>query len=311
MTTKFTFLRSIILFITICISTSIYAQTFSTTKTDVYCNGDKTGSITVSIENAVGNCYYSLTPDFASPQITQINNNTFKNLGAGTYTVYVKDDNGFVGQDNVTILEPSKLEITKTYTTSSVCKDGKIAIEVAGGSTPYSYSLDGFATQQPGKTFASLDEGLYTVYVKDKNGCEISTAANSVKVNPLTVNPLTQKPAANVVCKEDKTASVTFTVVGRTDTIASEKADTASYYRVELFDITNQHEVIAPDLKFTNKFHPVLTKNRVEKEPVLDANGDTLYNDLGEVITRNVTYKDTLWAEGCHEPTKVQGARSV
>ena len=305
MTTKITFLRSIILFITICISTSIYALTFSTTKTDVYCNGDKTGSITVSVENAVGNCYYTLTPDFASPQITQINNNTFKNLEAGTYTVYVKDDNGIVGPDNVTILEPSKLEITKTYTTSSVCKDGKIAIEVAGGSTPYSYSLDGFATQQPSKTFDSLAEGEYTVYVKDKNGCEISTAANSVKVNPLTVNPLTQKPAANVVCKEDKTASVTFTVVGRTDTIAT-KADTASYYRVELFDITNQHEVIAPDLKFTNKFHPVLTKNRVEKEPVLDANGYPTFDDEGNPITKNVTYKDTLWDKGCHEPTKVQ-----
>ena len=302
MTTKITFLRSIILFITICISTSIYALTFSTTKTDVYCNGDKTGSITVSVEDAVGTCYYSLTPNF-DPQ--QINNNTFENLEADTYTVYVKDDNGIiVGPSTVSILEPSKLEITDISTTSSVCKDGKIAIEVAGGSAPYYYSLDGFATQQPSKTFDSLAEGEYTVYVKDKNGCVTSTAANSVKVNPLTVNPLTQKPAANVVCKEDKTASVTFTVVGRTDTIA--RADTASYYRVELFDITNQHEVIAPDLKFTNKFHPVLTKNRVEKEPVLDANGDPTFDDEGNLITKNVTYKDTLWTEGCHEPTKVQ-----
>ena len=300
MTTKITFLRSIILFITICISTSIYALTFSTTKTDVYCNGDNTGSITVSVGDAVGTCYYSLTQDFASQQT----NNTFENLGAGTYTVYVKDDNGIVGPDNVTILEPSKLEITDFSTTSSVCNDGKIAIEVAGGSAPYYYSLDGFATQQPSKTFDSLAEGEYTVYVKDNNGCKISTAANSVKVNPLTVNPLTQKPAANVVCKADKTASVTFTVVGRTEVIA--RADTASYYRVELFDITNQHEVIAPDLKFTNKFHPVLTKNRVEKEPVLDANGDPTFDDEGNLITKNVTYKDTLWAEGCHEPTKVQ-----
>lgn len=300
MTTKITFLRSIILFITICISTSIYALTFSTTKTDVYCNGDNTGSITVSVGDAVGTCYYSLTQDFASQQT----NNTFENLGAGTYTVYVKDDNGIVGPDNVTILEPSKLEITDFSTTSSVCNDGKIAIEVAGGSAPYYYSLDGFATQQPSKTFDSLAEGEYTVYVKDNNGCKISTAANSVKVNPLTVNPLTQKPAANVVCKADKTASVTFTVVGRTEVIA--RADTASYYRVELFDITNQHEVIAPDLKFTNKFHPVLTKNRVEKEPVLDANGDPTFDDEGNLITKNVTYKDTLWTEGCHEPTKVQ-----
>lgn len=278
MTTKFTFLRSIILFITICISTSIYALTFSTTKTDVYCNGDNTGSITVSVGDAVGTCYYSLTQDFASQQT----NNTFENLGAGTYTVYVKDDNGIVGPDNVTILEPSKLEITEFSTTSSVCNDGKIAIEVAGGSAPYYYSLDGFATQQPSKTFDSLAEGEYTVYVKDNNGCKISTASNSVKVNPLTVNPLTKKPAANVVCEADKNASVTFIVSGRTEIVAEN--DTSKFYSVKLFDITNQHEVIAPDLKFTNKFHPVITENRVEQE---------------------VTYKDTLWTEGCHEPTKI------
>ena len=299
MTTKITSLRSIILFITICISTSIYALTFRTTKNDVYCNGDNTGSITVSVGDAVGTCYYSLTQDFASQQT----NNTFENLGAGTYTVYVKDDNGIVGPDNVTILEPSKLEITEFSTTSSVCNDGKIAIEVAGGSAPYYYSLDGFATQQPSKTFDSLAEGEYTVYVKDNNGCKISTASNSVKVNPLTVNPLTKKPAANVVCEADKNASVTFIVSGRTEIVAEN--DTSKFYSVKLFDITNQHEVIAPDLKFTNKFHPVLTKNRVEKEPVLDANGDPTFDDEGNLITKNVTYKDTLWTEGCHEPTKI------
>lgn len=575
MTTKITFLRSIILFLTICVSSSLYALTFSTTKTDVSCNSERTGSIVVSVSDAVGNCYYSLTSDFAFQQTS----NKFENLGAGTYSVYVKDDNGIVGPDNITIIEPTKLDIAETATTASVCENGTIAIVAQGGTVPYTYSLDGFATVQYSNTFSSLQAGAYTAYVKDANGCTASTALNSIvienknlsivqdvnttaakcyesadgiatlgvrggvfindnqpykitlnkdnapysealfaytleenivkiditnlaggvysgtisdlyncsipvtfniarpdklevtlvnktdvlcygtstgaiKLNiskgteaytvvstdvdfagtittiggeciisnlaagtyefsitdangcsasttqvistltqeqfytpninnvacagtatgkvfgtasggalpytytligesieyeainltgtfeglaqgtyiasakdnngcitsapetiyinepeTLTVDPLTAKPAANVVCEPDKTASVTFTIVGRKEVVAEN--DTARYYSVKLFDITNQYEVIAPDLKFTNKFHPVKTKNRVEKEPVLDEDGNPTYNELGEIITQNVTYKDTLWTEGCHEPTKVEEVLKV
>ena len=575
MTTKITFLRSIILFLTICVSSSLYALTFSTTKTDVSCNSERTGSIVVSVSDAVGNCYYSLTSDFAFQQTS----NKFENLGAGTYSVYVKDDNGIVGPDNITIIEPTKLDIAETATTASVCENGTIAIVAQGGTAPYTYSLDGFATVQYSNTFSSLQAGAYTAYVKDANGCTASTALNSIvienknlsivqdvnttaakcyesadgiatlgvrggvfindnqpykitlnkdnapysealfaytleenivkiditnlaggvysgtisdlyncsipvtfniarpdklevtlvnktdvlcygastgaiKLNiskgteaytvvstdvdfagtittiggeciisnlaagtyefsitdangcsasttqvistltqeqfytpninnvacagtatgkvfgtasggalpytytligesieyeainltgtfeglaqgtyiasakdnngcitsapetiyinepeTLTVDPLTAKPAANVVCEPDKTASVTFTIVGRKEVVAEN--DTARYYSVKLFDITNQYEVIAPDLKFTNKFHPVKTKNRVEKEPVLDEDGNPTYNELGEIITQNVTYKDTLWTEGCHEPTKVEEVLKV
>jgi hypothetical protein len=114
MTTKITFLRSIILLITLCASSSLFALTFSTTKTDIIsCHGDKTGSIVVSVADAVGNCYYSLTADFALQQTS----NKFENLAAGTYTVYVKDDNGIVGPDNITIYEPEALEIAEISNT--------------------------------------------------------------------------------------------------------------------------------------------------------------------------------------------------
>ena len=301
MTTKITFLRSIILLITLCASSSLFALTFSTTKTDITsCHGDKTGSIVVSVADAVGNCYYSLTEDFALQQTS----NKFENLAAGTYTVYVKDDNGIVGPDNITIYEPEALEIAEISNTISICNNGTIAIKVQGGTAPYTYSLDGFTTEQTSNTFTSLSIGTYTAYVKDANGCEAQTTANSISINTLSVEPLKSKPAANVVCATDKNASVTFTVVGRTEVVAEN--DTARYYSVKLFDITNQHEVIAPDLKYSNKFHPVLFKNRTEKEPVLDENGEPTFNELGEPITKNVTYKDTLWTEGCHEPTKAE-----
>ena len=576
MTTKITFLRSLILLITICVSSSLYALTFSTTKTDVSCNGENTGSIVVSVSEAEGNCYYSLTSDFALQQTS----NKFENLGAGTYTVYVKDEFDTASEE-VVITEPNKLEITETDIRASVCNNGTIVYEVRGGTSPYVYSIDGFATSQQTNAFSNLQAGPYTLYAKDANGCTVSktyivedkklsivhapstigttcnestdgkatlsikggnfitpnlpyiislnknntqytdaeitytiednivnveitnlaggiysgsieensgcsipfffninhpdalettlisktdvlchdnatgeikfniskgtapytvvctvypgstnadfvgdinirsnqcivsnlvagvynftiTDANGCTLNItqeivnlteelvytpnasnatcagtatgkifgtatggaypytytlvgqsviyestnttgtftnlaigtyvasvkdkngcvatselleigqsdyLTVQPLTSKPAANVVCENDKTASVTFTVVGRKEIVSP--IDTARYYSVKLFDITNQHEILAPDLKQTNKFHPALTFNRVEKEPVLDEEGNPTFNEDGEEITKNVTYKDTLWTNGCYEPTKVEEVKKV
>jgi gliding motility-associated-like protein len=301
MMSKITVIRSILLSFFVCVSSSLYALTFNTTKTDVTtCNGDKTASIVVNVVDAVGNCYFSLTEDFALQQTS----NKFENLGAGAYTVYVKDDNGIVGPDNITISEPEIFKISEVSNTISICQNGTITIKAQGGTAPYTYSLDGFATEQVNNTFTSLSIGRYTAYVKDASGCEAQTATESIIINTLSVEPLKSKPAANVVCETDKTASVTFTVVGRTEVVAEN--DTARYYSVKLFDITNQHELLETDFKHSNKLHPVITKDRVEKEPVLDENGEPTFNELGEPITKNLTYKDTLWTEGCHEPTKVE-----
>lgn len=300
MTTKSTLIRCVILAIFTCVTSSLFALTFSTTKTDATCFGGKTGSIIVSVSDAVGNCYYSLTEDFALQQTS----NKFENLGAGTYTIYVKDDNGIVGPDNVTINEPEELLISETSTAVSICEDGSITVKAIGGTAPYVYSIDGFTTVQQNNTFTSLSVGTYTIYVKDANGCEVHTEPNSVVVETLTVDPLKSKPAANVVCENDKTASVTFVVVGRTEPVAP--TDTARFYSVKLFDITNQHEIIAPDLKYSNKFHPVITEDKKRKEPVLDENGEPTLDENGEIITKDVAYKDTLWTEGCHEITKAE-----
>ena len=306
MTTKITFLRSLILLVTICVNSSLYALTFSTATTNANCFGENTGSIVVSVSDAVGTCYYSLNENF-SPQQTS---NTF-NLSAGTYSVYIKDDNGTYGPDNVTIGEPSKIEISPavTHVTCPGSATGQIIVTANGGSRSYdTYSLVGenleYESINTTGTFKNLLQGKYTASVKDNNGCVAKKEAIEIKEpETLTINPLTSNPAANVACENSKTASVTFTVVGRIEEVAT--TDTTRYYSVKLFDITNQHEISGPNLRYTNKFHPVLTKPRVEQEPVLDANGDPTYDEEGNPITNKVTYKDTLWTDGCHEPTKV------
>jgi hypothetical protein len=206
MTTKSTLIRWSIIAIFACVNSSLFALTLSTTKTDVKCNGLADGKITVITSNVVGTCYYSLTSDFALQQTSNI----FENLPAGTYSVYAKDDNGIIGPDNVTINEPAKLNITETSTTASVCNNGTITTMVTGGTEPYIYSIDGFASQQTSNTFTGLQAGAYTIYVKDANGCSLNSALNNIIVENRNLSIIQDPIITNASCynSADGTASV-------------------------------------------------------------------------------------------------------
>jgi len=47
-------------------------------------------------------------------------------------------------------------------------------VSAAGGAGAYTYSIDGGATYQPGKTF-TVPGGMYSITVKDGNGCAAVT----------------------------------------------------------------------------------------------------------------------------------------
>ena len=66
---------------------------------------------------------------------------------------------------------------TLTYTSTSSCvggSTGTITGTASGGSTPYSYSIDGL-NYQSANTFSGLSTGNYTLYVKSSGGCITST----------------------------------------------------------------------------------------------------------------------------------------
>lgn len=286
----------------------------------VKCHGDNGGSIQLAltggtapfqasafIKKSEGDSLVATTSSMNTANLT------LNNLSAATYAIEVVDGNGCFLWLEETITEPTDTLGYLPYANSINCNghtSGKVFGSATGGTLPYTYQLEGVnvvynSTNSTG-LFENLAQGIYSAKVTDANGC-ICTPNELLSVTAaekLTVDPLTKIPAATVVCKDNKTASVTFTVVGREQVVAP--SDTARYYSVRLFDITRQQEIIAPNLKFTNKFHPVLTKNRVEKEPVLDEKGNPTFDVDGNAITKNVTYKDTLWTEGCHEITKAE-----
>ncbi len=173
---------------------------------------------------------------------------------------------------------------------------GKIFGEATGGQLPYLYSIRNIDTPYTAGNntgmFTDLPTGRYIATVTDYNGCK-QTADTITIGSPeeITVADPEKKPAATVVCSEDKSASVKFTVKGRTEFV--DPADTATYYSVKLFYITEQYEMPVSDYKQSNKFHPVLRKTKYceEEDP-----------ETGETKTVPCGW-DTLFKQGCHEPS--------
>jgi hypothetical protein len=178
------------------------------THTDALCNGASSGSITATGKGGTPPYQYRLgdAGGFAS-------NNVFNNLAAGTYTVYVKDNNGCIKYDYETVEQPRPLDLTLTAT-DLLCKGneaGSITAVASGGTQPYQYKLLG--NYGPSGVFGGVSAGTYTVYVKDDNGCEYGERVE-VK-EPAEYLTAESKADKEKVCTDEKT-NVTITAKGGT-----------------------------------------------------------------------------------------------
>ena len=149
------------------LSSSIASQT------NVLCKGGTTGSVTVA--GSGGTAGYTYSKDGGT---TYQAGGTLGSLVAGSYNVTVKDANGCTKIQAVTITEPATvLSSSITSQTNVLCKGGttgSVTVAGSGGTAGYTYSKDGGTTYQASGTFGSLVAGLYTIRVKDANGCTIN-----------------------------------------------------------------------------------------------------------------------------------------
>lgn len=92
-------------------------------------------------------------------------------IPAGNYRLTATDANGCSIAREVVLTAPDELVITVTNITDVSCfdrNDGRIDIEVTGGTGPYTFEWDhGFVNQNP----SNLSAGTYAVTVRDVNGC--------------------------------------------------------------------------------------------------------------------------------------------
>lgn len=110
-----------------------------------------------------------------------------KNIGAGSYTVVVQNENGCEATAMYALNEPPLLtaEVQVQHITCRTGpRDGKISfLNVQGGTGGYHYALNQGVLQGL-STFNKLDAGEYTAVVEDAAGCKLEI--------PATVNPIPQ-----------------------------------------------------------------------------------------------------------------------
>ena len=178
--------------------------TVSGTVTNPSAPGSSNGSINASASGGSGFTYSLNSGAFQS-------SGSFTGLAAGAYTITAKNSNGCTGSASFTLTAPNPcagvtitVSGTVTNPTAPGATNGSIAVSASGGTSPYTYSINGGAFQSSA-TFGSLAAGAYSITAKDNNGCTgvanfTLTAPNpcagvTIIVNGTLTNPAT--PTSN------------------------------------------------------------------------------------------------------------------
>lgn len=137
------------------------------------------GKITISVSQGSPPYTYTLIyPDTSTESITTDQPNyVFQNLESGTYTANVTDLTGCAYSDNLSISATSTFTLS-TQVTGTTCSLNNGSIQViksSGGTSPFSYSIDGLIlypnTSLTAVTFNDLTPGQHIVTVSDYTGC--------------------------------------------------------------------------------------------------------------------------------------------
>jgi len=138
---------------------------------DVLCKGDASGKITVNATGGTAPYEYKL--DHLPYQSAT---NIYENLIADTYQITVRDANGCIFTEAVTIVEPTdglSIDGVNFENITGCFGDATGRIEVlASGSSAITYYIDGAMNLTNGTgIFENLIAGSYTVRVVDAGGC--------------------------------------------------------------------------------------------------------------------------------------------
>ena len=170
---------------------------FSSTKTDVSCNGGNDGSITVTASGGIGTLTYS-----KDGGTTFQSSNVFNNLTAGTYNIVIRDASSCTSaSQSVAITQPAVIVIAPaTLPNGTIATLYNQTISATGGTPPHSFTVSG--TLPPGLTL-SLSGSLtgtptvagnysFTVHDTDANTCMASKAYTITVNKKATTSILTQ-----------------------------------------------------------------------------------------------------------------------
>ncbi|MFM7016870.1 MAG: gliding motility-associated C-terminal domain-containing protein [Bacteroidota bacterium] len=170
--------------------------------TNVLCNGDSTGAITISVNNGTA----PFTFLWSNGAITQ----NISNLKNGSYTVTVTDANGCTNSKSFTITQPAFLSLANFSVVNTTCgqANGSAQINPAGGVSPYTYLWSNGSTINQ---VVNVSSGSYSVTVTDANGC---TRRKNMAIANTTGPALTLVSKTDVSCFGLSTGAIDISVNG-------------------------------------------------------------------------------------------------
>lgn len=117
------------------------------------------------------------------------------NLCAGNYTLVASNSEGCTSSSSFVIQATANTlsaTVSGTNTSCSTCADGNAAVNLGGGTAPYTYSWSPSGSTQA--TANGLQVGCYTVTATDANGCQI-TRSLCITASPVSTTGITGQAA--------------------------------------------------------------------------------------------------------------------
>ena len=215
------------------------------TQTNVLCNGDATGSISLNTSSG--------TPPFSYfwKGLPSVTTPFLNNLKAGTYVITTVDINGCSRKDSIILTEndASIVFSNKTDASCSGAATGSVILNLIGGLPPFTYSWSNLPDTTP--SVYNLAAGVYVATIKDKNGCPRTETFNIINDN----KPLPSQPLASVCAVTVDSSTGRNLVIWEKNGIRH-----ASVYKIyRESSVAGQYDLIGS--KLSNQFSTFLDTN--------------------------------------------------
>jgi gliding motility-associated-like protein len=174
----------------------------SSTKIDIKCYGNSSGSIDLSVSGG--------TPAYTYAWSSGQNTQDINTVAAGSYTITVTDANACSKSTSITLSQPTQLQAS-INAVHALCNTGtgSATATVTGGTSPYTYL---WSSGHNTSTAGSLVAGAYTLSIQDANSCTLTA--------PTTITQPTAITATNVVtnvnCNGQSNGAINISVTGGT-----------------------------------------------------------------------------------------------
>lgn len=176
--------------------------------TDVNCYGESNGGVEVNVEGGSAPYTYSWSSGDSTQNITTQN---LTNVVAGSYVLKVIDSKGCEVSTSADVNEPPVMALELHTVENNLCafdQKGLVDITVSGGVTPYTYAWSNGAKSED---LVDVISGVYSVQVKDANGCinNLTATVSEPELLTVAVDSLT-----SLTCNGDQNGFVSLKVLG-------------------------------------------------------------------------------------------------